>query len=98
MFATGNASQLSSLHIIRFFESNYLHSNAGFFLWIDLSPYLSPRNPDSASWAAEKELKTRLSEAGVEISPGLGNKAERPGWFRVIFSVERDILEEGLRR
>ncbi|TVY19878.1 putative aminotransferase tcpI [Lachnellula arida] len=68
--------------------------NAGFFLWIDLSPFL----PDASSWEAEKTLKEKLSRDGVELASGLGYMEEPPGWFRVIFTVERDALVEGLRR
>ncbi|TVY89872.1 putative aminotransferase [Lachnellula willkommii] len=68
--------------------------NAGFFLWIDLSPFLS----DASSWEAEKALKEKLSRHGVELASGLGYMEETPGWFRVIFTVERDALVEGLRR
>jgi bifunctional pyridoxal-dependent enzyme with beta-cystathionase and maltose regulon repressor activities len=66
-----------------------LNRNAGFLLWIDLN---------APSWEAEKALKAKLSKAGVEMSSGLGYMEEKPGWFRVIFTVERGVLEEGLRR
>jgi len=65
---------------------------------LNLAPYLSSRDPDANGWQAEEELKSKLSQAGVELASGLGYKAETPGWFRVIFTVETEILEEGLRR
>ncbi|KAF2274580.1 1-aminocyclopropane-1-carboxylate synthase 1 [Westerdykella ornata] len=67
--------------------------NAGFFLWIDLSKCL--RGED---WQAETILKGKLFEAGIEMSSGEAYHAETPGWFRFIFSVNRDVVLEGLRR
>jgi 1-aminocyclopropane-1-carboxylate synthase len=71
-----------------------MHRNSGFFLWIDLSPFLE----DQDSWEAEKMLSSKLLKAGIEMSTGFSYHNEKPGWFRVIFSVEREALEEGLRR
>jgi len=84
--------------------SYYKGGNAGFFLWIDLSPFLVPKKANEAgenadaAWDAEKDLSSRLLQAGVEMSTGFAYHNEEPGWFRVIFSVEREALEEGLRR
>jgi hypothetical protein len=43
-------------------------------------------------------FQEKLAERGVFL--GLGEKffAERWGWYKVTFSVERRVLEEGLRR
>jgi 1-aminocyclopropane-1-carboxylate synthase len=49
-------------------------------------------------WAAELDLSQQLQEIGVEMSSGYAYHNETAGWFRVIFSVEREILEEGLSR
>jgi bifunctional pyridoxal-dependent enzyme with beta-cystathionase and maltose regulon repressor activities len=43
-------------------------------------------------------LKKAISDAGVEMASGSKYREEKPGWFRVIFTVEKDALEEGLRR
>ncbi|GAM33884.1 aminotransferase [Talaromyces pinophilus] len=73
--------------------------NAGFFLWIDLSKCLNARIVDTQEeWAAELDLSQQLQEIGVEMSSGYAYHNETAGWFRVIFSVEREILEEGLSR
>lgn len=50
------------------------------------------------TWEAEDELRLELYEHGIEMSSGHAYHAEMPGWFRFIFSVERETLEEGLRR
>ncbi|KAM0158531.1 hypothetical protein ACHAQE_005441 [Botrytis cinerea] len=79
--------------------SYYDTGNSGFFLWIDLSPFLEIQNRDNeALWKAEKMLSSKLLKAGVEMSTGFAYHNEKPGWFRIIFSVEREVLEEGLRR
>ncbi|EKV07169.1 hypothetical protein PDIG_74430 [Penicillium digitatum PHI26] len=68
--------------------------NAGFFVYIDLSPYLpadsalSPRNREFA-------LAQRLVDAGVFLHPGEEHSMEI-GWFRLVFSQEEDTLKEGL--
>lgn len=72
--------------------------NAGFFLWIDLSPYLTTSTADDKGWEAEAVLKKEILEAGVEIASGAKYREERPGWFRVLFTVEKDALEEALER
>ena len=43
-------------------------------------------------------LKKAILEAGVEMASGAKYKAQRPGWFRVLFTVEKDALEEALKR
>lgn len=68
-------------------------SNAGFFLWVDLSACLH-----SPTWEAEDELKQALYDHGVEMSAGQAYHDEKPGNFRFLFSLDRDIVEEGLRR
>jgi bifunctional pyridoxal-dependent enzyme with beta-cystathionase and maltose regulon repressor activities len=68
-------------------------SNAGFFLWIDLSACLP-----SPTWQGEDELKQTLYDHGVEMSAGHAYHDEQPGNFRFLFSMDRDTLEEGLRR
>ena len=68
-------------------------SNAGFFLWIDLSACLR-----SATWQDEDELRQGLYDHGVEMSAGHAYHDEKPGNFRFLFSMDRDTLEEGLRR
>ncbi|KAF7946168.1 hypothetical protein EAE96_009171 [Botrytis aclada] len=79
--------------------SYYDRGNSGFFLWIDLSPFLEIQDRDNKDlWEAENMLSSELLKAGVEMSAGFAYHNEKPGWFRVIFSDEREVLEEGLRR
>ncbi|KAJ5840763.1 uncharacterized protein N7525_005951 [Penicillium rubens] len=76
---------------------NYVKGgNAGFFVYIDLSPYLppdgtiTPRNREFA-------LAQRLVDAGVFLHPG-EEHSRSIGWFRLVFSQEEDTLKEGLNR
>lgn len=80
-------------------------SNAGFFLWVDLRPYLDgvsvgekTNTTIEARWEAEEELGKRFSANNVSINAGRGYASPEPGWFRVIFSQEEKTIREGLRR
>lgn len=78
----------------------YRGANAGFFMWIDLRPYLSTSlsSPLKAQWAAEEDLLKQLIENKVYITNGKDMSAEEPGWFRVIFAQDERVIREGLRR
>lgn len=73
-------------------------SNAGYFLWIDLSPYLPPATKDAEPMMPERVLAQRLLDAGIYLATGEKFASEDVGWFRVVFTHEKAILEEGLRR
>ena len=78
------------------FSPDLVFRNAGFFVYVDLSPYipadgaLSPRNREFA-------LAQRLVDAGVFLHPGEEHSRDI-GWFRLVFSQEEDTLKEGLDR
>ncbi|OJJ82813.1 uncharacterized protein ASPGLDRAFT_59217 [Aspergillus glaucus CBS 516.65] len=94
---------------------NYIKGgNAGFFIYIDLSPYLallpdsstngingaSKAEPDVGAGAGstrEFSLAQKFLDAGVFLHPG-EEHGKKPGWFRLVFSHEEEVLEEGLRR
>jgi aspartate/methionine/tyrosine aminotransferase len=84
--------------------------NAGYFLWVDLSPYLAPDAEEEGSgkskgkmgreeWDAEreKELAGRILRGGVWLNPGQ-ERGEKPGWFRLIFSHDKKKVLEGVKR
>lgn len=80
--------------------------NAGYFLWVDLSAYLTPE-PSGGSGAdvereerdaeREEELARRILEGGVWLNPGQ-ERGEKPGWFRLIFSHDLEKVLEGVAR
>lgn len=69
--------------------------NAGFFIYIDLSPFL----PKDGSTIQEREfaLAQKFVDAGVFLHPGEEHGKEA-GWFRFVFSQDEETLKEGLRR
>ncbi|KAF2623960.1 putative aspartate aminotransferase [Macroventuria anomochaeta] len=69
--------------------------NAGFFVWVDLSPWLPPRD-DEGSEDERMVLARKFVKNGVFLQPG--EEHGRVGWFRVVFSLKRGVVEEGLRR
>lgn len=87
--------------------------NAGFFIYIDLSPYLAllpgigtngingingtSKAEAGAGSTREFALAQKFLDAGVFLHPG-EEHGKKPGWFRLVFSHEEEVLEEGLRR
>lgn len=70
--------------------------NAGFFVWMNLSPWLPPENTGSLGVTREQMLAQELVDHGVFLQPG--EEHGRVGWFRLVFTLERETVEEGLRR
>lgn len=70
-------------------------SNAGFFVWIDLSPYLSSELDGELN--QEFALAKRLRQAGVFLHPQEEHSQE-PGWFRVVYTQDPRTVTEGLQR
>jgi hypothetical protein len=70
--------------------------NAGFFVYIDLSPYL-PSEQGLSPREREFILAQRLVDAGVFLHPGEEHSKD-VGWFRLVFSQEEITLKEGFRR
>lgn len=70
-------------------------SNAGFFLWIDLSAHL-PTDLDGEENAEFAFAKKGLA-AGVFVQPK-EEHANQPGWFRLVYTQDPEIVTEGIRR
>lgn len=80
-------------------------ANAAFFLWLDLGKfYLSAQNDVSGSGTTQscsdvsQVVTDALLREKVFLASGANFGSERGGWFRIVFSQNKDILEEGLRR
>ncbi|KAL1297239.1 hypothetical protein AAFC00_004800 [Neodothiora populina] len=79
-------------------------SNAGFFIWVDLRPFLPLGNEKdeeiepSDAWARERELVRRMGQKKIYLNDGGSMNAEEAGWFRLIFSQESEVIQEGLKR
>lgn len=89
-FFTILSEQISILRLTR------KRRNAGLFLFINLSPWLRQSEKKGPN-ESEYELAQRLLAAGVGLHP-CEEHFEKPGHFRLVFSQERHILEEGLKR
>ncbi|KAJ6090206.1 hypothetical protein N7486_009021 [Penicillium sp. IBT 16267x] len=69
--------------------------NAGFFVYINLSPFLP--NDGSPTQEQEFSLAQKFVDAGVFLHSG-EEHGKDPGWFRLVFSHDESTLREGLRR
>lgn len=76
--------------------SYYKGGNAGFFLWIDLSKHLPPAN-NASMFERECMLAQKFVDGGVFLQPGEEHSI-REGWFRIVFTMEHHVVQEGLRR
>ena len=79
-------------------DHHHQYRNAGFFLWVDLAPFLPSRDATEEGWKAEQDLRDAITRAKIPLASGAAYRAERPGWFRIIFTVDKDSVEESLRR
>ncbi|KAJ4347280.1 uncharacterized protein N0V89_011220 [Didymosphaeria variabile] len=70
--------------------------NAGLFVFVDLSPWLS-EDVGQGQTAREQELAQRSLDQGFFLQPGEEHALE-PGWYRLVYTVERRVMDEGLRR
>ncbi len=72
----------------------HLPGQAGFFLLVDLHAHLAEQ-----SFAAERDLWSRLVDAGVNVTPGSACRADIPGLFRICFAAAPvEAVEIGLGR
>lgn len=70
--------------------------NAGLFVFVDLSPWLE-EDVGQGNEAREQELAQRAMDRGVFLQPREEHALEA-GWFRLVYTVERRVMDEGLRR
>lgn len=70
--------------------------NAGFFVWTDLSPWLPPQMEGQNGKEMEQMLAQKFLNNGVSLQPG--EEHGRVGWFRIVFTMERTTVQEGLER
>ncbi|KAL2811087.1 pyridoxal phosphate-dependent transferase [Aspergillus granulosus] len=76
---------------------NYIKGgNAGFFVYVDLSPYL-PNDDTLQPQEREFALAQKLLDNGLFLHPG-EEHCKYLGWFRLVYSHDEHVLREGLRR
>jgi len=83
-------------NILKAHSIAYMPSNAGFFLWADLSPSMAIY--EGTPLEQERALNKRLFEGGVHLATSEAFQGEEYGWFRISFSVDENVLELGLKR
>jgi len=101
-FLKSNRTRLIEHYTIctRFFQKHkipYNATNAGFFIWVDLTSYLDAM-PGNTKLEKEREMNNRLLDGGVHLATSEQFHGEDYGWFRITFTVETKILELGLKR
>lgn len=68
-------------------------ARAGFFVWFSVQPFMM-ENTEKEEMALHEEIM----DAGLYIAPGTKFYCISPGWMRLVFTVPKQELNEGLRR
>ncbi|PFX30664.1 1-aminocyclopropane-1-carboxylate synthase-like protein 1 [Stylophora pistillata] len=71
----------------------FLPGECGLFIWVDFRELLP-----TSSFEDEMHLLHCMTTHGVFIFPGSYFCCPEPGWFRIIFAMETDVLQLGLSR
>lgn len=71
-----------------------LPAQGGIFIFADFSPYMENLDFDSEFKLWEKIF----GELKISISPGRVFAAPNPGWFRVCYALEPELVDEACRR
>lgn len=71
--------------------------SAAFFLWVNLGKAYQDTHPGHAG-DLDQVVMDALLNRKVFLASGVAFGSEKPGWFRIVFSLPQDYLEEGLRR
>ncbi|XP_033760400.1 probable inactive 1-aminocyclopropane-1-carboxylate synthase-like protein 2 [Pecten maximus] len=63
------------------------------FFWMNLSKFLEEKTKQE-----ERKLFNKFMEAGLYICPGTEMLCQVPGWFRLVYTLPKQEVQEGLRR
>ncbi|KAJ3184313.1 hypothetical protein HDU87_005161 [Geranomyces variabilis] len=83
----------------------YIEPDSGFFVFVNLSRWIAPvgdasttsHGPPSES-AGWRGLWNRLIDAGIYILPGEAFSCRQPGFFRIVHTLNWDVVRLGLER
>jgi len=73
--------------------------NAAFFLWVNLGKRYRELHPEvSEDEDIGEKVMQQLLKHRVFLASGALFGSEKSGWFRIVFSHQRDYLDEALKR
>ena len=75
--------------------------HAAFFLWVDLGKKYKELHPEAQGVDDGKiteMILQKVMDRKVYIVSGDAAGAEKPGWFRIVFSQPEYLVEEGIKR
>jgi 1-aminocyclopropane-1-carboxylate synthase len=76
-------------------------ANAGFFLWLDIRPFIAEsvgKMADEVSWEDEQAFAARMRAHGVYLTPGEPLSSEHPGFVRLCYAKDEAEVRKGLAR
>lgn len=71
----------------------HITAQGGFFIYLDFRNFLK-----SQTFEEERQLEVEFRKSGIFWLTGESHKCTQPGWFRMVFTADRDALDEGLNR
>ena len=71
---------------------------AGFFLWLDLRPFLAREKGAKVTWDDERAFVKKMQDKRVYLTNGEIMSSEEPGFFRLCFVKNEQEVREGLNR
>jgi 1-aminocyclopropane-1-carboxylate synthase 1/2/6 len=88
------ASYAAATAVLDSFSITYAPAQAGFSIWVDLSPWLAESTFD-AEWRLWRRMYDSIR---VSILPGAAFSCPEPGWFRLCHTTDAGLVQEALTR
>ncbi|CAI6013751.1 unnamed protein product [Clonostachys chloroleuca] len=76
----------------------YVPANAGLFIWVDLGSRFLESYPGIPEEELEDLIVKALYDNKVLLTRGKDFGAEKPGWFRLVYTVPDETLDEAMAR
>lgn len=91
----------SYAHVARWAQNNGIEYaagvNAAFFLWVNLGAAYQAKHDKSEQDDIDQVVTDALLSKKVFLASGAQFGSEDAGWFRIVFTQEKGVLDEGLR-
>ncbi|KAF2111951.1 pyridoxal phosphate-dependent transferase [Lophiotrema nucula] len=96
-------SYMFAVNLLRKYDIEFKPgASAAFFLWANLGRTYLEKHPEAKEKAKRQGITEvvfqELMGRKVFVVSGDAAGAEEPGWYRLVFSEPRDIVEEGIKR